>query len=229
MDIESKKIHDEVLSLLNCSLLTEAKANLHHAAGLGNQWAIDALIAFSIKVTRGSDKEMDQENKNNNSRAITLMNGGLADAHNVILAFEPKVDHSFSSIDINIPLIKAGAKVTLNEVHAGRYDYVRVFTKSEENREQDSIFVPIKPIVVPPKPPMSCFVLTVCFGSENASTVCRFREYRDEHLCKIAVGRVFISWYYRHGPKLANYIKDKPTAKSVLREIFKLLERILPR
>ena len=164
MDIHSKKIHENVLELLNCGLLSEAKADLIKAASLGNQWAEDALIAFSIK------------------------------------------DQSLTSIDISIPFIKAGSKVALNGVHGGRYNYIRVFTKMDGNNEGDSLFVPIKPIVVPAKPPMSCFVLTVCFDSEDAPTVNSFRNYRDNRLSSHAFGRAFIRWYYRYGPRLAEFL-----------------------
>ena len=225
MDIHSKKIHENVLELLNCGLLSEAKADLIKAASLGNQWAEDALIAFSIKVS----KVTKEDKKQVNSREIFIINEGAFDAHNVILAFTSKKDQSLTSIDISIPFIKAGSKVALNGVHGGRYNYIRVFTKMDGNNEGDSLFVPIKPIVVPAKPPMSCFVLTVCFDSEDAPTVNSFRNYRDNRLSSHAFGRAFIRWYYRYGPRLAEFLRDKPRAKSFLRRVFKYIEQYLPK
>lgn len=77
--------------------------------------------------------------------------------------------------------------------------------------------------------PGGCFVLTACYGSHDAPTVFAFRQFRDEHLAQSKPGRCFISWYYRHGPKWAGYISDKPRVKAVFRTVFNQLAKILPR
>ncbi len=229
MDFNSKKLHENISYLLNCGLLTEAKESLIDAVEMGNQWAADALIAFSIKVSKVLESDKHHDKQQNIVRAISLANQGIVDAHNVILAFASKKDQSFTSIDIEIPLLKAGSNITLDGVHGGRYSYVRVFTRLNGNDESDSLFIPIKPIVVPAKMPLSCFVLTVCFGSEDAPTVNSFRDFRDNQLSSHAVGRAFIRWYYRCGPTIAHFLDDKPRTKSVLRRVFMCIEKILPK
>ncbi len=77
--------------------------------------------------------------------------------------------------------------------------------------------------------PGACFILTACYGSYDAPTVLAFRQFRDIHLSKSKLGRNFISWYYRHGAKWAAAIVDKPRVKAVLRAVFNLLAKTLPR
>lgn len=74
-----------------------------------------------------------------------------------------------------------------------------------------------------------CFVLTACYGDDRHPTVIRFRDFRDTHLSEYSLGRLLISAYYRHGPKAASLIDDKPLAKKLLRGCFALLRPILPK
>jgi len=74
----------------------------------------------------------------------------------------------------------------------------------------------------------ACFVLTACYGSYDAPTVLAFRQFRDNHLSRYKLGRLFVSWYYRHGPGWANAIENKPRVKAVFRSLFNHLAKILP-
>ena len=74
-----------------------------------------------------------------------------------------------------------------------------------------------------------CFVLTACYESYDAPTVFAFRQFRDNHLNQSQLGRGFIDWYYTHGPKMAEFISDKPRAKALLRSVFNRLVKMLPR
>jgi len=77
--------------------------------------------------------------------------------------------------------------------------------------------------------PGGCFVLTVCYGSYDAPTVLAFRQFRDNHLAHYKLGRCFISWYYKHGPKCAEAIEKKTWIKAMLRAAFGQLARVLPK
>ncbi len=77
--------------------------------------------------------------------------------------------------------------------------------------------------------PGGCFVLTACYGSYDAPTVLAFRQFRDNHLENHWLGRKFIAWYYTHGPKLAEYVEDKPGLRAASRHFFNQLAKILPR
>lgn len=62
-----------------------------------------------------------------------------------------------------------------------------------------------------------CFIATAAFGSPLAGQVEILRQFRDRYLMTNAPGRQFVDWYYRNGPVAANYISDKPWAKTAVR------------
>lgn len=64
-----------------------------------------------------------------------------------------------------------------------------------------------------------CFVATACFGDAGAHEVRLLRAYRDEILVRSRAGRAFISWYYTHGPRLAESIRHRPAVKLVVRNL----------
>ena len=60
-----------------------------------------------------------------------------------------------------------------------------------------------------------CFVATAAYQDEHHPDVNYLRVFRDETLSKSAVGRSFIDWYWHTGPKLANFVEDKPIMRSL--------------
>jgi hypothetical protein len=77
--------------------------------------------------------------------------------------------------------------------------------------------------------PGGCFVLTACYGYEDAPTVLIFRQFRDKQLSRYTWGRAFISWYYNYGPGWAGYIENKPRLKALLRFFFRQISKLMPR
>jgi|GEM_PF-3163062 len=59
-----------------------------------------------------------------------------------------------------------------------------------------------------------CFIATAVFGNATHIVVNELRYMRDNGLMRFDAGRNFIDWYYKNGPKLAKYIKNKPTLKA---------------
>ncbi|MHA3684210.1 CFI-box-CTERM domain-containing protein [Leucobacter sp. HY1908] len=57
-------------------------------------------------------------------------------------------------------------------------------------------------------PNSSCFVITATFGDERAPAVRLLQAYRDRVLRRYWLGRAFIDWYYRVGPRAADVIAD---------------------
>jgi hypothetical protein len=43
------------------------------------------------------------------------------------------------------------------------------------------------------------------------------RAFRDRYLLATAPGRMFVEWYYRHGPAAAAFLNDHPGFKPVVR------------
>jgi hypothetical protein len=64
-----------------------------------------------------------------------------------------------------------------------------------------------------------CFIATAAFGSKYAPAVKLLRSFRDEYLLTNYCGKIFVTFYYRHSPLIANYIAE--------REGLRVLTRIL--
>lgn len=72
-----------------------------------------------------------------------------------------------------------------------------------------------------------CFVATAIYNSPNVMEVRVLRSFRDKVLSKYRFGRSFISWYYYHGPAIANYVKEKTFLKRTLKWCLSLVIMIL--
>ncbi len=72
-----------------------------------------------------------------------------------------------------------------------------------------------------------CFVATSVYGDPGHSDVCHLRRFRDETLRRSVLGRIFIAWYYRYGPDLAEYIKDTLFLKRGIRWALRRLVGVL--
>ena len=66
-----------------------------------------------------------------------------------------------------------------------------------------------------------CFIATACYGTPLAEEVKTLCTFRDQYLVKSPIGRDFVSLYYRYGPKIANFIKEREHLKSIVREFLK--------
>jgi hypothetical protein len=62
-----------------------------------------------------------------------------------------------------------------------------------------------------------CFVATACFRDYDHSTVVELRRFRDLVLMESALGRGFVSVYYRYGPVLARWVNRLPALKPAIR------------
>ena len=68
----------------------------------------------------------------------------------------------------------------------------------------------------------NCFVATAVFDDYDCREVIKLRRFRDNYLANYFWGRKFISFYYCHGPALAEYVKQRPPVKAILRRLFEL-------
>ena len=62
-----------------------------------------------------------------------------------------------------------------------------------------------------------CFIATAAYGSPLAKEVEILRKFRDDYLLSFAFGRQIISFYYRNGKAVAEYIESHPWLKGPVR------------
>lgn len=64
-----------------------------------------------------------------------------------------------------------------------------------------------------------CVVATAAYGSPLAAEVGVLRRFRDRHLMTNAPGRAFVEAYYEHGPVLADFVREHPSVRDVVRSV----------
>lgn len=62
-----------------------------------------------------------------------------------------------------------------------------------------------------------CFIATAAYGSWMHPHVISLRHFRDEVLLQTAVGTLFVDTYYRYSPPIAEYIRQRPSLRSLTR------------
>ena len=55
----------------------------------------------------------------------------------------------------------------------------------------------------------ACFIATAVYGDYDHPQVVKLRAFRDQVLMRSAAGRRFVRWYYKVGPGMGDWIKDR--------------------
>jgi len=65
--------------------------------------------------------------------------------------------------------------------------------------------------------PADCFIATAAYGEPWDEHVATLRRFRDSVLADSSLGRDFVAAYYRHSPPLADAIRERPWARTLVR------------
>ena len=68
-----------------------------------------------------------------------------------------------------------------------------------------------------------CFIATAAFGTPMAEEVVLLKKFRDEVLMKTTMGRDLVGLYYKTSPPIAEFIRNRPGLKAMVREALKPL------
>ena len=75
----------------------------------------------------------------------------------------------------------------------------------------------------PPPNTENCFVATAAYGSWLDPHVVTLRDFRDHHLLTNRLGSLFVEFYYRHSPPIADFIRDREFLRATVRSILALI------
>lgn len=75
----------------------------------------------------------------------------------------------------------------------------------------------------------TCFVATAAYGNPDHPDVVFLRAFRDQILAQTPTGQLFISWYWRTGPKLARVVDAVPISRMPARHAIGVVAAILKR
>ncbi len=64
-----------------------------------------------------------------------------------------------------------------------------------------------------------CFIATAAYNTPHAEEIDVLREFRDSVLDRHSVGRLFIDLYYRCSPPIADWLRQSPRRRYLVREI----------
>jgi len=81
-----------------------------------------------------------------------------------------------------------------------------------------------EPVKLTPTPPFMCFIATVAYGSPLASELNVLRRFRDRCL-----PNQLVSFYYKVGPYLAQFIKGRKAIKHYVRTVLNLFVKLYRR
>lgn len=66
-----------------------------------------------------------------------------------------------------------------------------------------------------------CFIATAAYGTPFAQEIDALRDLRDNTLQNNALGRAFVKTYYTLSPPIADFIRNKPALRKIVRTILK--------
>lgn len=73
----------------------------------------------------------------------------------------------------------------------------------------------------------NCAIATACYGTPLAEEVKSLSAFRDEHLLTNKTGQALVRFYYKHSPRIADFIEDREFLKVILRSYLKPIVKVM--
>jgi serine protease len=97
---------------------------------------------------------------------------------------------------------------------AGMLDAAKLIEVSTKSQPTPS---PTPTPTLPVDEGSGCFIATAAYGTYQEPEVKILRNFRDEILLNTTIGRSLVETYYTYSPPVADFIRDKPVLKTVVR------------
>lgn len=98
----------------------------------------------------------------------------------------------------------------LDTLRPSTFYYVRAYAKTSDGNVYYGNQVGLKTAD-------ACFIATAAYGSLFHPCVSLLREFRDQYLLTSLPGQLFVKFYYRHSPPVADFISTHPVLRPVVR------------
>lgn len=178
---------------------------------------------------QGSDINLPLPNKDNSS---TMPSTNFLEQALQELSDEEKKDLRQKAAEEALRLQTKSAEISLDDNAARRetYDHINAYNSLDKNNvlHGHKIISEYKTGAgtrrIESKSGITCFVVTATYGDINHPTVIFYRQFRDNFLIQHTSGRQFVAWYYKKGPKLSIFLKNRPILKLLIRSLLKVLQ-----
>jgi hypothetical protein len=142
--------------------------------------------------------------------------------------FEVRVSTNYTHIDLDDneeTILLNALRVFYHEVYDKETLSGEIIDSAiNEERERTKVF---KENVQAAEEAGGCFVATAVYGSHDHFNLIVLRSFRDNFLRQYSMGRAFIAFYYEHGPKLANKVKESSFLKAIFTPLVETGVRIV--
>ncbi|MHB8810671.1 MAG: delta-60 repeat domain-containing protein [Desulfobulbaceae bacterium] len=180
---------------------------------LGNENTSDFIITVTTQASasRGSSKLL----RNSVGAIGNLLVGTAYAAETPTPATTTASVFSLSSPEYSLEgFTKDGAgsgsfSSILDTLRPSTFYYVRAYAKTSDGNVFYGNQVGLKTAD-------ACFIATAAYGSLFHPCVSLLREFRDQYLLTSLPGQLFVKFYYRHSPPVADFISTHPVLRPVV-------------
>ena len=167
----------------------------------------------------------------NTNKSVALNDNGLRAGSLIDQSIRNLTQEQVSALGVKaaekaIDIEEMRAKILIKSEEGRRHteDHIEAFDRLDKRGKLTSqkvvsdIETGAGKMTIESKSGATCFVATATYKDQFHPNVIFLQNFRDTTLCKSAVGRSFINWYWRTGPILATFVENKviPTKISKL-------------